>query len=280
LQSVVDQPFTSKEWTWSSGSPQWIKRYALIHATPEIEETFAGHLWTDLDSKLLSKVVRDCIYEREINIRRDPARPHGPATNWYLGAVFSETALTNSNVGGSPKDQAGLALIVRWRINAFPTVPMLVKRKRIPVRYKSKCPFCDADEPETLAHIAFTCPTWQAMRDTPPMARLLAEVKELIPTSEQDFEEIRLALLLGGCSDSRRVAGWMVDAPENVDKPQLGVGLPAGDPDDASLASSVSKHGMQWTGKHPGAITLARFLVAIKSARSKILYGQFQSPDL
>jgi hypothetical protein len=78
----------------------------------------------------------------------------------------------------------------------------------------------------------------------------------------------------------------MVDEPEDVDGPLPGGGLPAGplppdqDPDDASLASSVSEHGTQWTGEHPGAITLARFLVAIKSARSKILYGQFQSPDL
>ena len=286
LKTIVKQPFTSREWTWSSGSRRWIERYALTHATAEIEATYAEHGWTDLDSKALSKVVRDCIYEREINIRRDPRRPHGPATRWYLGAAFPQTPLTKSSVGGRPKDQAGLALIVQWRINAFVTVPMLVEWNRMPAMYCTECPFCGGAEPETLAHIAFTCASWQAMREKPLMARLISEVESQVPTSEPNFEQTRLALLLGGCSDSRRVDGWMVDEPEDVDAMLPGLGLPADPPpsvhgnDDASLASSVSNNGMQWTGEQSGAITLARFLVAMASKRSKILNGQFQTTDL
>lgn len=99
----------------------------MIHATPEIEATYEGQVWIDLDSKMMSTVVKECIYEHKLNIRCDPARSHGPATSWYMSAGFAETALTKSRVGGCPKDQAGLALIVRWRINTFPTVTMLVK---------------------------------------------------------------------------------------------------------------------------------------------------------
>ena len=99
----------------------------MIHATPEIEAMYEGQVWTDLDSKMLSTVVRECIYEHKVNIRCDTAHSHGPATSWYMGAGFAETALTKSRVGGCPKDQAGLALVVWWRINAFPTVPMLVE---------------------------------------------------------------------------------------------------------------------------------------------------------
>ena len=116
------------------------------------------------------------------------------------------------------------------------------------------------------------------------MARLLAEVEEHVPDSEPKFETTRLALLLGGCSDCHRVERWMVTEPEDVAAPLPSVGLPPADPpppdrgaDNISLASSVSENGMHWTGEHPGAIALARFLVAVASKRSIILYGQFHS---
>ena len=157
LQEMVLQPFRSVCWTWCSGVQRWLKGKAFPHSTNRALAT----TWATLDPKVLAAEVKACVMARECKLRRLPTRPTGGRTVWYETAVFGDSCLTGSSVGGRPEDQAGLSLILRCRIGAFVTIPILVGWQRMPDRYLNRCPFCNRDEPETLEHIVFTCEKWR-----------------------------------------------------------------------------------------------------------------------
>ena len=110
--------------------------------------SYMGVGWQAQEVKALAEVVKTCILERECGIQRNLTHLSGAHTVWYEGAGFERHPLTRSRVGGSPKDQVGLASIVWCRIGVFVAVPALVGWKRMPQRYLRKCPFCGMDEPE------------------------------------------------------------------------------------------------------------------------------------
>ena len=269
LQELVLRPFRSQKWTWCSGVPRWLKRYALPHAPVSIVERYLGAGWQSLEPKVLAEVVKACILERECGIRRNLTRPSGARTVWYEGAGFDKHPLTRSRVGGSPKDQAGLALIVRCRIGAFVTVPTLVGWKRMPHRYLRKCPFCGMDEPETLEHLVFTCGRWRVLRTEPHMAELIAKVRTLGPNFALGFDQQRLAWLLGGSCDNRWVHGWMMGEPTGVTAQQ--------NCDSSVDSSSSNGDGSQMERNPAGATTLARFLMSVVSLRANIIRSRWGS---
>ena len=53
LQELVLQPFRSRQWTWCSGVPRWIQRFALPHATVAITAKYLGAGWQALNPKML-----------------------------------------------------------------------------------------------------------------------------------------------------------------------------------------------------------------------------------
>ena len=68
LQELVLRPFRSQKWTWCSGVPRWLKRYALPHAPVSTVERYLGAGWQSLEPKVLAEVVKACILERECGI--------------------------------------------------------------------------------------------------------------------------------------------------------------------------------------------------------------------
>lgn len=66
LQGLISQPFSSCKWTWASGVPQWIKRFTLKHATPEIQAEYLGDCsWELLPPDCLKLFIQSCILQQE-----------------------------------------------------------------------------------------------------------------------------------------------------------------------------------------------------------------------
>ena len=70
LREMVLQPLRSRNWTWCSGVPRWIVRFALPHAPPDIRAAYLGAGWQVLDPAALVEVVKACIMARECKLRR------------------------------------------------------------------------------------------------------------------------------------------------------------------------------------------------------------------
>jgi hypothetical protein len=277
LRDMVLQPFRSRNWTWCSGVPRWIKRFALPHASASIQTTYLGAGWQALDPAVLVEVVKACIMVRECKLRRKVTRSTAAQTLWYEAANFGKTPLTRSRVGGKPQDQAGLALILRCRIGAFMTIPTLVRWKWVPQRYLDKCPFCRREEPETLEHLVFRCGKWRGLRNEPHMAELIAEVRGLGPDSALGFGQRHLAWLLGGRHADCGVHGWMPEGPTNDSVQQDANTLAQAEPMDSSVGSSASGDGSSLERNQAGAITLARFLMRIVSLRANMIRSRWGS---
>jgi hypothetical protein len=198
LRNTVLQPFRSRNWTWCSGVPRWIKHFALPNASTFIQTAYLGAGWQALDPAVLVEVVKACIMARECKLRRKVMRLMVAQTVWYEAANFGKTPLTRMLGGGKPQDQAGFALILWCRIGAFVTILTLVRWKRVLQRYLDKCPFCRREDPETLEHLVFRCGKWRGLRNEPHMAELITEVRGLGPDSALGIGQQHLAWLLGG----------------------------------------------------------------------------------
>jgi hypothetical protein len=157
---LVLKPLMTRKWTWSSGIPRWINRFAIWHSTEEQRLGILRHGWRNLSPTLLKQTIQECITLRERGIWLKLTQQSSTATQWYLEAEFGAQPLTKARVGGGPLDQAGLAMIVQCRIGLFVTGNVLVRCKRIPECFEDCCPFCDFDGKETLEHIVFQCPFW------------------------------------------------------------------------------------------------------------------------
>jgi len=277
LQELVMRPFRSRQWTWCSGVPRWIQRFALPHATAAIKARYLGAGWQALAPRVLVELVQACIMERECGIRRGLSRPTGARTVWYEGAGFARQPLTRARVGGGPGDQAGLALILRCRIGAFVTVPTLVSWKRMPQRYMEKCPFCGMMEGETLEHLVFRCVRWRALRAKSHMAELIATVQALGPNLALGFDQQWLAWLLGGSRANCRVHRWMPDGPTGALEQDEAPFNGADSDSEASVGTSASGDGSLLDRNQAGAITLARFLMTVVRRRANIIRSRWGS---
>lgn len=274
LREMVLQPFRCRNWTWCSGVPRWIGRFALPHAPPNIRTTYLGAGWQVLEPAALVEVVKACIMARECKLRRNLIRSTAAHTLWYEAAQFGKNPLTRARVGGQPQDQAGLALILRCRIGAFVTIPTLVGWKRVPQRFLEQCPFCNGNESETLEHLVFRCGKWRGLRNEPHMAELIAEVRGLGPNFALSFGQRHLAWILGGSHDKCRVHGWMPEGPTSDSVQQDATILAPADA-DSSVSTSASGDGSSLGGNQAGAITLARFLMRIVSLRANIIRSRW-----
>jgi hypothetical protein len=128
LRNMVLQPFRSQNWTWCSGVPRWIKRFALPHASTFIQTAYLEAGWQALDPAVLVEVVKACIMASECKLRRKVTRLTAAQIVWYEAANFGKTPLTHARVGGKPQeDQTVLVLILRCRTGTFVTIPTLVR---------------------------------------------------------------------------------------------------------------------------------------------------------
>ena len=70
--------------------------------------------------------------------------------------------------------------------------------------FLNRCPCCNADEPEDLAHLLLACPTWQQQR-----GRFLLPALVLLPTSLGSVQ-CKTSLVLGGVVGGTLLPNWDV----------------------------------------------------------------------
>lgn len=55
-------------------------------------------------------------------------------------------------------------MLTRVRAEWFPTVQRLAQMGKLPAEWKTKCPFCKRDTPETVTHMLLGCTRWKRDR--------------------------------------------------------------------------------------------------------------------
>lgn len=139
------------------------------------------------DSKLPTSGTRPWIMLTRRWLRRrilDHGPPSHPLHRWIRQIEWSrsdEKASTlsmtryvkNGYVRGrqylaySPYDLlhcSGLVALTRLRTGSFLTIERLAQMRLIPPNFLNYCPFCEANEPETLEHLLVSCSRWVVFR--------------------------------------------------------------------------------------------------------------------
>ena len=235
IQKLVSNPLQSRKWTWASGALNWFK----IHCRKHWPGTgpYAPPYSNDTPARVMT-CVRESIVRREVKIRLKEGRRNTNATREYLeGEPFKCSPLCKSKIGARPLEVQFLKWIIRFRIGAVATAPILASCNRLTRARGLSCPFCSGDE-ETRYHMVFECPAWGALRekyieDIVAQANNIADLAVLDPKIPESVRGNRqlvcLNLVLGGAySKQGRIKGWMPPTPE----------IPTDEDEEASIGSS------------------------------------------
>lgn len=214
--------------------------------------------------------------QREHELRRHARRETADATTWYEKADFTRSSLTKAKVGGGPADQAGLAMVIRCRIGAFVTIPKLVAWGRIPARFAGQCPFCGHQQGETVAHIIFDCARWHDARGL-HLADWIVRVEDLGPPSSPGLDQTRLAWILGGSYDNRRVRGWLPPKPSATppEENENAIQLADSDSEEDSVGEEGALGDPILDRELCGCLAVAKFLVSIVGLRANIIRSRW-----
>ena len=251
---LVERLLETNYWTWSSGVPRWIHKWArpywnegmkTVGGNPYrdpngIASTVTPDNWQSLTAEDIRKVVERCIYVREKRIREKDTRPRSKETVAYFqgGYYGSRPRLTHPRVFSKPEETRGMQEILKYRIGAVDLAPRLAKGPdgRIDPKYIRICPFCERNEPETAYHVIFECAAWNRARRDSGILGTISDVESLwekrrearsrrdrdrfrrLGISGRSFQAIGLVWALGGAhSEEWRLQGFYPDAPKQSD---------------------------------------------------------------
>ena len=235
IHKLILYPLQSRKWTWVSGVPTWFKSHCRKHWTGT---TPYAPPYSDATPDMVMACVREAIVQREVNIRLKDGRRNANVTRGYMdGYPFKNSSLCKSKIGARPLEVQLLKWIIRFRIGAVATAPILARCNKLTGRRGHSCPFCSGDA-ETRYHMVFECSAWESLRreymvDIITQANNIADVVVLDPKMPERIRGnkhiICLNLVLGGAySMQGRIDGWMPPTPD----------LPTDDDEGASLGSS------------------------------------------
>ena len=282
IGTIIHQPLSVANWTWTSGTTRWITRYCSKYFSTEVD-------WTQLEAGPLRDLIRESITTREQKLREKSIRSTSGATTLYFQSGYTAHPLTKGRVYCRPSDNRGIALVLVCRLGAYPTALQLVERKRLGNRYKRQCPFCRAEGvPETLHHLLFACRAWRRQRRESGLQGTIAEVRRLeqrvaqATTAERDLldslgtlalsrEDLALSWILGGVhARTWGVPRFMPQPPkpEQAEDDQSYSSSSLSSDGDRVVAAQGNCHRVE---DPPHLLRVGRFLVKIESARRRVL---------
>ncbi|CAN0507827.1 unnamed protein product, partial [Ectocarpus sp. 12 AP-2014] len=134
IATVVNSPFRSRRWTWSTGTQRWMNRYVhrLAAALPADQRTTS----------------------------------HKRAGQWYIKAQFERAKMSVAAAAEYPGLAHGIAILVQCRLGGFWGAGRLSRRGLVHPKWKRMCPCCKKRVPEDLAHVLLDCPRWKDGRDS------------------------------------------------------------------------------------------------------------------
>ena len=214
VAQVVRTPFKNTHKTWLTGGVWWIRRYlhgmarkypALVrHANPN--RVFAS--WREggeLGDQDLKQSVLDLIWRRE----EDAAV--SAAGSRYVEAEFDKYRLTSVQAVGCPWLSLGFAALVRMRLESVWTCDRLADVGLLPGRYRTRCPCCKKDVPESVPHMLLDCVRWKDGRDV-LLGDLVAVAHDRWRlTSSVVCQRRMVTLLLGGRVQGEPLSNWNLD---------------------------------------------------------------------
>lgn len=156
IGSLCKAPFVHRRRTWISGTRMWMSRFA----------TKLGMSLAEFDRMALKEVKKRLGEWRE---KASPARGGKVFRENEYGKTAGYHRLALKNLAwGRP-----LQLLGRARMGALLTASRAAGMKLIHPRFKSVCPFCCSEIPETVTHLLVGCDAWVVPRSrflSAPMA--------------------------------------------------------------------------------------------------------------
>jgi exonuclease III len=273
VSRLVAHPYATRKWTWVTGVGRWTMRWCPQHSHMPKEEWRDWQEWSPKEAKTH---VEDAICHREFEIRRVGYRKR-PETDWYVQGQYDQSPLHRPHTAYVPRLNPGIALIVRFRLGAFPTAEQLLSWGKLPPEWSDRCPCCRARTTEDIPHILLECRRWEPHRDK-YLQTLLNDSAELDMDPELTLcRNKRASLLLGGSIGDLRLPHWMPTCTRRDDAASDASSASTSSTTDLSETSSeassyldIAEHPTLGTLSTPatGCLQVASFLLLVVRARS------------
>lgn len=265
LKDVVTKPIIARRKCWSSGFSTWFHQHCepthrqlrnelRAAKTKERTQDTLEDETVDLDviaPAAFKKVVQRCIVSRETTKKcSNQNKPTADSNKWYAAhqKSFAKSSLTQQRSGFDLQNNAGMALLLRFRIGAVYHKTEIASATQYG-KYlcpSHTCPFCPSGHQDTIKHLMLHCETWQDLRK-----RYLHGLMPRLPTGdrrgkslmESTKADLTVSYLLGGSNKWDKNLGWSLPPPsplrentagENEEEEDISIG------DEPTLSSSAS----------------------------------------
>lgn len=149
----------TRQHNWIRVTREMMTRFQMANEqkmTPSIRKRILDTLDTERDRKrtCLGREPTSVTFQRDLRIAPTWAKPsHETAVNF------------------------GLTVLIKMRVNAFWTAQ---RRSRLPggIRYRTHCPICFDNDPETIEHLLVRCCVWDTERQSSGLADLIDQVQQ------------------------------------------------------------------------------------------------------
>lgn len=211
IKTLIMCPMKSRSNTWVSGSARWITRfgdYSPYKPEDHLPSLTSPEFLRLKDVRLLTPTrrARQALKHVEKKLSaQDKALQH----IWYKAHISNTPGYKDWHILSRvlPRQNFNITQLVRARCGGFVTAQRLAEMKLTTSEWKSKCPMCKADCPETLAHVMLDCRYWATQRGG--IEQLIDEAKQIVKVYDtSEGKDAVVALLLGGSWQTIRMRMW------------------------------------------------------------------------
>jgi hypothetical protein len=159
---------------------------------------------SSIDESKIAEVVRAAVGKQQWETACTGGQPRVGAVSYNANGFY----LTRGYVSHFCKYFAsaglddGFKALVAARCGGTWTAPRVAKMPDADQAWRTSCPFCQQQEPESLTHILLFCRSWRKERRS--FLWPVLEAARVLSPSVSD----RVTLLLGGEVDGEGLAGW------------------------------------------------------------------------
>ncbi|KAK4527599.1 hypothetical protein GAYE_SCF41G5522 [Galdieria yellowstonensis] len=167
---------TFRKGTWVKNTKAWLLRRLGSSAVREIERSPRG-------SKALQRTVQQVIHQKWLTTGKMTQTNTWQEYCQY--ALQSGSALLRDSSLDFPEYSKSLSWLMRIRVGGWSSCSRLARIGILDEQWKTRCPCCLVDVPETLSHLLCECTRWGPKRlgIFGPMAMLLTKIPAIFDGS-------------------------------------------------------------------------------------------------
>jgi exonuclease III len=233
IRDLVNTPLKDRKWTWVSGSNRWMHKHGPSSPVAIIGTNWASNVardpWMSATRRNFVKKAQSR-KDHSVGERRYLEHFADKVTFWGLQWLWISRFV--------PRFVKGFESLARARIGGLITTSYLVQINKMDFNFRNLCPFCNAEEAESMEHYILACPRWKTVRDV-SIAPLIADAGSILSEAGLELtEENLLILVLGGNINGICISGWSIDQtrPKDMEsnkKKGGGVEFASDDPEDS-----------------------------------------------